>query len=111
MTMILRFGVALLLMIALAAVSSARAQDTSWADEHKRPRADAPPPVADNPAWEKYDFELNYADGTGKVRFKDLAASGQPFVLVWWLTDCPICHMQMPYIQKLQSMVDKGDVD
>jgi thiol-disulfide isomerase/thioredoxin len=110
MTMLLRLGATVLLLSGLAAVSSASAQDTSWQDEHKK-IGGVILPVEDNPAWEKYDFELSYADGTDKVSFKDLARSGEPFVLVWWLTECPICHLQMPYVQKLQSMVEKDQVN
>lgn len=59
----------------------------------------------------KYGWELNYVDGSGKLSFQDLAESGQAFVLVWWLSECPVCHMQLPYVQKLQKEITDNKLD
>lgn len=67
--------------------------------------------AADNPEWDKYAFDLPYADGSGRLSFKDLASSGQPFVVVWWLTDCPVCHLQLPYVEQLKQQVDDHGID
>lgn len=69
------------------------------------------PAIQDNPKWEKYAFSLKQADGNANVRFVDLARSGRPFVLVWWLSDCPVCHMQMPYVQQLARLGEDKSVD
>ncbi|MDQ3023569.1 MAG: TlpA family protein disulfide reductase [bacterium] len=68
------------------------------------------PVVQDNPGWDKYSFSLPLASGEGNLRFADLARSGRPFVLVWWLSDCPVCNMQMPYVQQLARLGDDKDV-
>jgi thiol-disulfide isomerase/thioredoxin len=68
--------------------------------------------VADNrPPREKYAFDLPYADKDGSLSFDELCDSGKPFILVWWLSECPVCHMQMPYVQKLQGMIEEGKAD
>lgn len=59
----------------------------------------------------KYDFTLPYIEGEGTLSFKELAESGQPFVLVWWLSDCPVCHLQLPYVEKLEKLVEDGKAD
>jgi thiol-disulfide isomerase/thioredoxin len=69
------------------------------------------PAIEDQESWKKYSFALPYADGTGNLRFVDLARSGRPFVLVWWLSDCPVCNMEMPYVQQLARMGDDKKVD
>jgi thiol-disulfide isomerase/thioredoxin len=69
------------------------------------------PVVADNPSWDKYAFSLRQAEGNGNVRFVDLARAGKPFVLVWWLSDCPVCNMQMPYVQQLARLGEDKSVD
>ena len=58
-----------------------------------------------------YDFTLPYLEGEGSLSFKELAESGQPFVLVWWLSECPVCHLQLPYVQKLEKLVEDGKAD
>jgi thiol-disulfide isomerase/thioredoxin len=69
------------------------------------------PVIEDKESWKKYAFSLKTADGGGNVSFEDLARSGRPFVLVWWLSDCPVCHMQMPYVQQLARLGDDKSVD
>lgn len=67
--------------------------------------------VEEKESWKKYSFNLKLADGSGNVTFDDLARSGHAFVLVWWLSDCPVCHMQMPYVQQLARLGDDKNVD
>lgn len=67
--------------------------------------------LVDKPEWEKYAFNLPYADGSGYLRFTDLARSGKPFILVWWVSDCSACHLQLPYVQQLERMVERGEQD
>jgi cytochrome oxidase Cu insertion factor (SCO1/SenC/PrrC family) len=60
-----------------------------------------------NPAWEEYAFDLPYADDSGRLTFEELAKSGQPFILVWWLTDCPLCNLELPYVEQLKKQSDE----
>ena len=60
---------------------------------------------------DQFEFDLPLADETGRVTFSDLADSEKPFILFWWLTDCPLCHLQLPYIQQLQDQIDEGELD
>ena len=95
-----RLKTCMLLLLALAVLGStaARAQ-----------QADASP--APNPDWDYYAFELNYIKDAGSLSFRELAESGKPFVLVWWLTDCQLCRMQMPYVQALYNRIDENELD
>ncbi len=58
-----------------------------------------------------YDFSLPYLEGEGTLSFKELAESDKPFVLIWWLSECPVCHLQLPYVQKLEKLVEDGKAD
>ncbi|MCC7477382.1 TlpA family protein disulfide reductase [bacterium] len=58
-----------------------------------------------------YDFTLPYLEGEGSLTFKELAESDKPFVLIWWLSECPVCHLQLPYVQKLENLVEDGKAD
>jgi thiol-disulfide isomerase/thioredoxin len=60
---------------------------------------------------DEHDFKLPYIDGKGDLSFSELADSGQPFVVFFWRTDCPLCHMQMPYVQQLQRLIEEQAVD
>jgi len=88
--------------VLLALAGSAAAQD-SWQD-----LADEATQVEDdNPAWEQYAFTLESLVSDGEVSFVDLARDGQPFVLIFWLMDCPLCHLQLPLVQQLQETTDR----
>jgi cytochrome oxidase Cu insertion factor (SCO1/SenC/PrrC family) len=86
------------------------AAQASWEDWASQRNADSRTPVSQE-ILDKYGFELDYADGSGKVSFKDLAESGHAFILVWWLSDCPVCHMQLPYVQQLQKQITDNKLD
>lgn len=58
-----------------------------------------------DPQWEYYAFDLDYVNEAGGLSFEELARSGRPFVLVWWLADCQLCRMQMPYVQELNNSI------
>ena len=60
---------------------------------------------------EEYAFDLPLIDHSANLSFSELAESGQPFVLFWWLTDCPLCHLQLPYVQQLQDQIDELELD
>ncbi|MBN2081620.1 redoxin domain-containing protein [bacterium] len=105
-------GILVLILAYTIGMADAIAQ-SEWqdaADEHAEQVADA---VAqeDNPAWEKYAFELDYIDGSGALTFADIAREGKPFILFFWLSDCPLCHLQLPQVQQLQDTVDAEDID
>lgn len=68
------------------------------------------PPLS-KPEWEKWAFFLPTHDGSNTVSFNNLARSGKPFVIVWWQSDCPVCHLQLPYVQQLSKMVERGEAD
>jgi len=79
-----------------------------WIDTgEEAPPAEQPP----NPEWEKYAFELPYADDSGTLSFEELARSDQPFVLFFWLNDCPVCHLQLPYVQRLLLDIEEYNLD
>ena len=58
----------------------------------------------------KYDFELPYVGKQGKLSFKELAESDKPFVVFIWLTDCELCHLQLPYVEQLQKVSDENSL-
>jgi thiol-disulfide isomerase/thioredoxin len=95
---------AVLLCWALWGVAPAWAQESAPVDE-----TGAPPP--DDPAWEEYAFDLPHADESGRLSFAELARGDQPFVLFWWLTDCPLCHLQMPYAEQLENLIEEHGLD
>ena len=68
-------------------------------------------PAQPNSEWDYYAFELNYIRDAGSLSFRELAESGKPFVLVWWLTDCQLCRMQMPYVQALYNSIEDNELD
>jgi len=100
---ILRLSMGLALLLLPAASGTAQAD---WRSHLSRASA-----TDEHPSWEKYAFELPYVSQEGNLTFKELAAGGKPFVIFFWLTDCPVCHLQMPYVQQLQNLIDNGTVD
>lgn len=96
-----RIGLTLLLLGLMAA--PALADWTDYADPIE-------PVIEDDPAWDKYAFDLPYAVEDGKLSFVELARSGDPFVLYWWLTDCSMCHLQMPYMQQLHNQAADKEI-
>lgn len=104
----------MLLMLAFAGLVSVapvfvQAQD-SWqevADE----RTEESSADQDNPAWEQYAFTLDSLSGDAAVSFADLAREERPFILFFWLVDCPLCHLQLPLVQQLQETIDRYDLD
>lgn len=63
------------------------------------------PPEVEHPEWEEWVFELDHADQTGALSFADIAGTGEPFVLFFWLADCSLCHLQLPYVQQLENTI------
>ena len=80
------------------------------ADEHAEQIADDTE-QEDNPAWERYAFELDYIDGSGTLTFAEIARDSKPFILFFWLTECPLCHLQLPQVQQLKNTVDDEEID
>jgi peroxiredoxin len=97
----LSMGLALLLLPAAATTAQA-----DWRNHLSRTSA-----TDEHPSWEKYAFELPYATQDGELKFEELAKGGKPFVIFFWLSDCPVCHLQMPYVQQLQNLIENGTVD
>jgi thiol-disulfide isomerase/thioredoxin len=97
-------SLAVLLMLSVAA-HSAQADWQDLAD------AQATAEQEDNPAWAEYAFELSYAGSIDELSFLELARSEQPFVLFFWLTDCPVCHIQLPYVQQLEDIVEDNGLE
>lgn len=60
---------------------------------------------------DKYAFTLDKLDGSGQLSFAELADSGKPFIIVWWLSECPVCHLQLPYVEQLQKLSEDGETD
>ena len=99
-------AIAVLACIWLAGLTCYSAAD--WQDYVEDPPEQLPAEELEaDPAWKKYAFDLPYADNTGRLAFEDLARSGEPFVLFWWLSNCPMCHLQLPYVERLQNQIDE----
>lgn len=97
--------------VLLAGFQPAAAQD-SWqavADE-RTAVADEAASEQDNPDWDQYAFTLESLSGDSDVSFVDLARQHQPFILFFWLVDCPLCHLQLPQVQELQDTIDRYDL-
>ena len=106
------------LMVLMLAALAVLVVQPSWADWQEvadeqvaADESEEAEEVEDNPAWDEYAFELDYADGSGELSFHELARAGQPFVIFFWLTDCPVCHLQLPYIQRFDKMIKDNDLD
>jgi peroxiredoxin len=102
---ILRTVLYIALMSSVAA-TPASADWQTWAKERDDSRIEVSEEIL-----KKYDWTLEFVDGSGKLSFKDLAESGKSFVLVWWMADCPVCHMQLPYVQKLHKEIIENKLD
>jgi thiol-disulfide isomerase/thioredoxin len=108
---VLRAAACLIGMVMALGLGAPRAH-ADWKDWASERNSSSRTPVKVPQALlDKYGWELEYADGSGKSTFKDLAESGAPFVLVWWLSDCPVCHMQLPYVQKLQKQIEDNQLE
>jgi len=105
--MMYRFVILLMFAAALLCQGAAWADWQDAADRH----ADENAAVEDNPAWDDYAFNLDYADGSGSLTFLDLARTQKPFVLFFWLTDCPVCHLQMPYVKMFDEAIRRNDIE
>lgn len=102
----LKTGIAAVLLAGAVLVAATVPARADWAD-----RSDPLNPVVkDDPDWDQYAFDLPFANQDGELTFKDLARSDEPFVLFWWLTDCPLCHLQLPYVQQLYNESNKRDL-
>lgn len=108
MVELLKYGLKVSLLVAAVALAMGTQARADW-ETHEDPEAE-PVEIEYNPEWEKYAFELPHANGPGNVSFEQLAKGGQPFVLYWWLADCPLCHLQMPYVQQFKKLVDEHDM-
>ena len=92
----------LLIVLALTALALPARADSLW-----QRTADSRTSNSDNPDLEKYAFKLPVLGENGQLTFEELAGSGQALVLFFWLADCPLCHLQMPYVELLQQQVDE----
>lgn len=99
----------LLILLALTALSLPASAQSIWAREAESRGSDTEKPA--NPEWEKYAFELPVIGSSEKAKFEDLAGDGQSLVLFFWLADCPLCHLQMPYVEQLKQQVDEYGLD
>lgn len=77
---LLRLGLCLLL--ALASYAPAHAEDD--AAGQKEP---------------EYAFDLRLAGTDKHTTFAELADCGRPFVLFFWISDCPHCKRQLPFVE------------
>ena len=103
----------ILLVFSTALTSSASAQ-SDWqdvADEHAEQVEDAQQSAEDNPAWKQYAFTLDRLSAEGELSFVDLARDEVPFVIFFWITECPLCHLQLPLVQQLQDTIDQYSLD
>ena len=105
----------LALLLCSAAFAGPAIAQSDWqdvADEHAEQVADESEQLAqDNPAWEQYAFTLERLSADGELSFVDLASGGVPFVIFFWITDCPLCHLQLPLVQQFQDTIDTHTLD
>jgi thiol-disulfide isomerase/thioredoxin len=47
----------------------------------------------------EYAFDLRLAGTDKHTTFAELAESGRPFVLFFWISDCPHCKRQLPFVE------------
>ena len=95
-------GLVILVTLVILVISPANAQ-SDWqdaADEHaEQIEEQTETGEGDNPAWEQYAFTLDGISFDGELSFVDLARDEIPFVIFFWITDCPLCHLQLPQVQ------------
>ncbi|MCH7471869.1 TlpA family protein disulfide reductase [bacterium] len=97
---------AILLGLALSIAAPA----LGWGQAEQKEEQDDDSNAQDNPAWEQYAFDLPYAAGEDQLAFVDLALQGQPFILFFWITDCPLCELQLPFVEQLQQQAGEYDL-
>jgi thiol-disulfide isomerase/thioredoxin len=104
----LRIAVCAMLMLALSALAAPALAQSAWQRQAaSRPGEAAPEQKQHNPAWDKYAFELPVIGSSEKRTFEELASDGQATVIFFWLADCPLCHLQMPYVEQLKQLADE----
>ncbi|MCB1188043.1 TlpA family protein disulfide reductase [bacterium] len=91
----------LIMLLALAFTACGIAPALAQGEDDSKP----------NPDWEYYAFDLDYVNDAGGLSFEELARSKKPFVLVWWLSSCQLCRMQMPYVQELNDSIREHELD
>ncbi|MCB1220685.1 MAG: TlpA family protein disulfide reductase [Planctomycetales bacterium] len=57
-----------------------------------------------------YEFDLKEVGGKEHVTFKELADSGRPFLLFFWISECPHCKRQLPFVELMYRNMQKYDV-
>ncbi len=95
----------ILLMLSLSCFSLPAHAESLWQRTASGRNAEAEKTA--NPEWEKYAFELPVINGSEKVTFEELAGGGQSLIIFFWLADCPLCHLQMPYVEQLKQQVEE----
>ena len=102
----LRLGFIAVLLLSLGALAlPAQAQSQSiW----QRPTSSRDTDEERNPDWDKYAFELPVLGEPGSLSFEELVTDGQATVLFFWLADCPLCHLQMPYVEQFKQLADEN---
>lgn len=103
-----RIMVAAGLLLALSAPGHAQGESI-W-ERTAEERGEAKEEVQRHPDWDTYGFDLPVLEGSGRLSFEQLATDGQPFVVFFWLADCPLCHLQMPYIERLKRDTEEAGV-
>lgn len=63
---------------------------------------------ADAPA---YQFDLREVGGEERLTFAELADSGRSFVLFFWISDCPHCKRQLPFVELMYRNMEKYEMD
>ena len=58
-----------------------------------------------------YSFDLRLAGTDTHKTFSELADSGRPFVLFFWISDCPHCKRQLPFVELMYRNMQKYEMD
>jgi thiol-disulfide isomerase/thioredoxin len=108
MSSYVRILLAALLAVGLSAPGYAQGESI-W-ERTAQERGGAKAEIEPHPDWDTYGFDLPVLEGSGRLSFEELATDGQPFVVFFWLADCPLCHLQMPYIERLKRDTEEAGV-
>ncbi|MEZ5336658.1 MAG: TlpA disulfide reductase family protein [bacterium] len=90
---VLKLGVLLLLLGLMSWSASAFAQDKDG--------------QGSEPA---YEFDLKAVGGKEHMTFKELADSGRPFLLFFWISECPHCKRQLPFVELMHRNMQQYDL-
>ncbi len=58
-----------------------------------------------------YEFDLKRVGSDERLAFTELADSGRPFVLFFWISDCPHCKRQLPFVELMYRNMQQYEME